>query len=52
MDEFPGGWLPLNHSMYGVFECKYVISNTRKGKNHMFKDLESEGARAHLRNGK
>jgi len=31
-DEFPDGWLPSNHSTYGVCECKHVISNTPKGK--------------------
>jgi len=27
-DEFPDGWLPSNHSAYGVCECKHAISNT------------------------
>ena len=31
-DEFPDGWLPSNHSTYGVCECKHVISNTLKEK--------------------
>ena len=31
-DEFPDGWLPSNHSMYGVRECKHAISNTPKEK--------------------
>jgi hypothetical protein len=48
----PYGWLPSNHSTYGVCECEHVISNTPKGKNHMLKDRESEGATARLRNGK
>ena len=36
----------------GVCECKHAISNTPKEKNHTLKDRESEGATAHLRNGK
>jgi len=51
-DEFPGGWLPSNHSTYGVCERKHAISNTTKEKNHTLKDRESEGATARLRNGK
>jgi len=52
-DEFPGGWLPSNHSTYGACERKHVISNTTKEKkNHTLKDRESEGATARLRNGK
>ena len=51
-DEFPDGWLPSNHSTYGVCECKHAISNTSKEKNHALKDRESEGATARLRNGK
>ena len=51
-DEFPDGWLPLNHSTYGVCECQHVISNTPKGKNNTLKDQESEGATAGLRNRK
>ena len=52
-DEFPNGWLPSNHSMYGVCECKNAISNTpQRKKNHTLKDRESEGATARLRNGK
>ena len=51
-DEFPDGWLPSNHSTYGVCECKHAISNTPKGKNHTLKDRESEGVTARLRNGK
>ena len=47
-DEFPDGSLPSNHSTYGVCECKHVISNTPKGKNHMLKDRESEGATVRL----
>ena len=31
-DEFPGGWLPSNHSTYGACERKHVISNTTKEK--------------------
>ena len=27
-DEFPDGWLPSNHSTYGICECKHAISNT------------------------
>ena len=46
------GWLPSNHSTYGVCECKHTISNTSKGKNHTLKDRESEGPTARLRNGK
>ena len=42
----------FNHSTYGVCECKHVISNTPKGKNHTLKDRESKGATARLRNGK
>ena len=51
-DEFPDGWLPSNHSTYGVCECKHAISNTPRGKNHTLKDRESEGATACLRNRK
>ena len=46
------GWLPSNHSTYGVCECKHVISNTPKVKNHTLKDRESEGATTCLRKGK
>ena len=42
-DEFPDGWLPSNHSTYGVCELKHAISNTPKRKNHTLKDRESEG---------
>ena len=31
-DDFPDGWLPSNHSTYGVCECKHAISNTPKEK--------------------
>ena len=31
-DEFPDGWLPSNHSTYGVCECKHAISSTPKEK--------------------
>ena len=51
-DEFPDGWLPSNHSTYGVCERKHAISNTPKEKNHTLKVRESKGAMAHLRNGK
>ena len=53
-NEFPDGWLPSNHSTYGVCERKHAISNTPhpKEKNHTFEDRESEGATARLRNGK
>ena len=51
-DEFPDGWLPSNHSTYGVSERKHAISNTPNGKNHTLKDRESEGAKARIRNGK
>ena len=51
-DEFPDGWLPSNHSTYGVCERKHAISYTPKEKNHTLKDWESEGGTAHLRNGK
>ena len=52
-DEFPDGWFPSNHSTYGVCECKHVISNSPKEKkNHTWRDRESEGATARLRNGK
>ena len=51
--EFPDGWLPSNHSTYGVCERKHAISNTPKEKkNQTLKDRESEGATARLRNGK
>jgi len=52
-DGFLDGWLPSNHSTYGVCERKYAISNTPPPKkNHTLKDRESEGATAPLRNGK
>ena len=51
-DEFPDGWLPSNHSTYGVCERKHAISNTPKKKNHTLKGRESEGATARLRDGK
>ena len=47
-DEFPDGWLPSNHSTYGVCERKHAIANTPKGKNHTLKDRESEGATVRL----
>ena len=31
-DEFPAGWLPSNHSTYGVCEGKHAISNSPKEK--------------------
>ena len=47
-DKFTDGWLPSNHSTYGVCDCKHAIPNTPKRKNHTLKDRESEGATAHL----
>ena len=47
-DEFRDGWLPSNHSTYGVCEHKHAISNTPKRKNHTLKDRDSEGATARL----
>jgi len=53
-DEFPDGWRPSNHSTYGVCERKHGISNTPKEKKKItrWKDRESEGATARLRNWK
>ena len=51
-DEFPDGWLPSNHSTYGVCGRKHAISNTQKKKNYTLKDRESEGATARLQKGK
>ena len=44
-DEFPDGWLPSNHSTYGVCECKHAISNTpqRKKKSHAERPGERGG---------
>ena len=43
-DEFPDGWLPSNHSTYGVCECKHAISNTPKGKkSHVERSGERGG---------
>ena len=45
-DEFPDGWLPSNHSTYGVCECKHAISNTPKGKkSHVERSGEGGGPR-------
>ena len=35
-DEFPHGWLPSNHSTYGICERKHAISNTPKEKKSRF----------------
>ena len=51
-DEFPDGWLPSNHSTYGICERKHAISNTPKEKNHTLKDRQSDGVTTRLRNGK
>ena len=43
-DEFPDGWLPSNHSTYGVCECKHAISNTPKEKkSHVERSGERGG---------
>ena len=44
-DEFPDGWLPSNHSTYGVCECKHAISNTpkEKKKSHVERSGERGG---------
>ena len=54
-DEFPDGWLPSNHSTYGVCECKYAIANTPpppKKKSHVERSGDWGGPTARLRNGK
>ena len=43
-DEFPDGWVPSNHSTYGVYERKHAISNTSKGKkSHVERSGERRG---------
>ena len=43
-DEFPDGWIPSNHSTYGVFECKHAISNTpKRKKSHVERSGERGG---------
>jgi len=43
-DKFPDGWLPSNHSTYGVCECTHAISNTHKGKkSHVERSGERGG---------
>ena len=44
-DEFPDGWLPSNHSRYGVCERKHTISNTPKEKVTRWKIGRARGPR-------
>ena len=43
-DEFPDGWLPPNHSTYGVCECKHrVFKYPQRKKSHVERSGERGG---------
>ena len=44
-DDFPDGWLPSNHSPYGVCECKHVISSNPREKKITRKIGRARGPR-------